>query len=158
MWIQSDKGFFSAVQKPGEDGLTVRARVRKHLEELKSFHPGLIGDCEITENEGTDYPYRIRCTHYQWAGVQFNEVMNIKYSNFKSHLDAVGKGGFHDLCSEVWSVLFNADKVCKADEVQKPPKPKKLTGNVSIVPQSRPCTMSHTNVQSCLEDEDCSPV
>ncbi|MBI4704877.1 MAG: hypothetical protein HY744_27550 [Deltaproteobacteria bacterium] len=42
MWLFTSFGFFSVVQKPGEEGLTVRARVRSDLERPREqYLPGL---------------------------------------------------------------------------------------------------------------------
>ena len=69
MWIFTKLRFFSAVcarqgdgthgQPVDTDRIMVRARIRGHLEALKSRFSDLLGECQIQESAGTDYAYRL---------------------------------------------------------------------------------------------------
>lgn len=69
MWLFTKYGFFSTVCARQDDGkhgrdvdptrIMVRARVRKHLEELQKRFAELIGGCKVCEFTGSDYAYRI---------------------------------------------------------------------------------------------------
>ncbi len=69
MWLSTKYGFFSAVCAREADGpsgdpidatrITVRARVRQHLEALQKRFPDLLGKNRILDYVGTDYAYRI---------------------------------------------------------------------------------------------------
>jgi hypothetical protein len=115
MWLFTDKGFFSAVQKPKESGLTIRARAKSHLENLKKAHPELLKDAEIQTGGGTDYPYRIRATHETFAKVVALEVLRIDYGNYKNHLYAVGMAAYHDLCAGIWNLFYGSEKKVAKD-------------------------------------------
>src|SRR5690242_11051608 len=61
MWLITPTGFFSIVCKSGDmeaGTLTIRARVKSDLQALR--HEALPSLGAITENEGTDYPYRAK--------------------------------------------------------------------------------------------------
>ena len=82
MWLMTPLGFFSAVQKPGTDHITVRARVHTDLDRLReqacpSLTPTVAG-------AGTDYPYRATCSHQAWAEALAALGRAIDYGNFKS--------------------------------------------------------------------------
>jgi len=51
MWLITNFGFFSVVQKPGDDMLTVRSRVKADLEELQNrYIPNLSGGIQGTQH------------------------------------------------------------------------------------------------------------
>ena len=106
MWVTSTIGFFSVVQKPGDDDLTVRARARGDLERLREAY--LAGLGEIVEGAGTDYRHRAKCSHEQWAEAMRLMCLDLDYPNFKS---AVGKrmghsraNVYHDVWSALWTI------------------------------------------------------
>jgi hypothetical protein len=114
MWIQSRRGFTSAVKKnPSDTFLTVRFRALKHAKEWVNAYPEL---GKIIDHEGTDYPYRVKVDQSVWAEIQKKEILAIDYSNFKGMLDQVGKPGFHNLCMKVWTVFFNTEAAIKNDK------------------------------------------
>ncbi len=69
MWLFTKYGFYSAVcartmndAGPGQgdrDRIVVRARVRRHLEALRSRFPGELADSPVVDDEGTDYAHRL---------------------------------------------------------------------------------------------------
>jgi hypothetical protein len=123
MWIFTKHGFFSAVcarQGDGERGqpvdpdrTMVRARVRGHLEALKTRFPDFLGECEIQEPAGTDYAYRLFVQKSAWARVLAGLAEETDYDNFKSevarHQGPTGAAYEHSL-HEVWSVMHRLQK------------------------------------------------
>jgi len=104
MWLITNFGFYSVVQKPGDTDLTIRSRVKEDLEQLRdSYLPSLGG---TVEGAGTDYRYRATASHEAVAEAMGKMAMEIGYSNFK---DSVAKeqgydraGVYHD----VWDALM----------------------------------------------------
>ena len=118
MWLFTKYGFFSAVcarqgdgshrQPVDRDRIMVRARVREHLEALKSRFPDLLDPCEILESAGTDYAYRLFVKKPAWTKVLAALAEETDYDNFKAevarHQGRVGASYEHAL-HEVWSVM-----------------------------------------------------
>ena len=106
MWLITTFGYFSIVQKnsdKGRDTLTVRARVRKDLELLKSkYVPGL---SEIEKSGGADYPYRAKATREEIAGAFWQAIMDMDYSNFKAEVARELGHKREDAYTEVWMAL-----------------------------------------------------
>ncbi len=103
MWLFTTIGFFSAVQKPGTDFLTVRARVRSDLESLRAkFMPQL---SETTSGQGTDYPYRATISHVDFAEGLAKMGRAIDYENFKSEVTRkMGRKRAHAYL-KVWAAM-----------------------------------------------------
>ena len=108
MWLITTFGFFSAVQKPGDAELTVRARVRADLEALREKYAPALG--EITESAGTDYPFRARITHEAFAEAVRRAALDVHYDNFKSEVARVQGWGREGVYAKVWSVLRGLQK------------------------------------------------
>lgn len=86
MWIITTVGFFSVVQKPGQNGLTIRARVSADLDQLRQrYMPEL---SPTLHGGGTDYPFRSTISHADFGRGLARMGNDIHYGNFKS---AVGK-------------------------------------------------------------------
>jgi hypothetical protein len=106
MWLITNFGFFSIVQKPGDDQLTIRSRAKMDLESLRERYIPQLG--EIIEGGGTDYPYRARAFHAVVAEAMKKIVMDIDYSNFKNSVARnqghKRAGLYHDLWSTLWSI------------------------------------------------------
>lgn len=97
MWIFSNKGMVSIVQKPGDtDLLTVRARVKG---DISRVFPGT----KETAGGGTDYAYRARVSRKQVAKAIHDQIMDIGYSNFKN---SIADDDHHDFCAGVWNVAY----------------------------------------------------
>lgn len=123
MWLFTKHGFYSAVcarqgdgshrQPVDPDRIMVRARVRSHLESLKSQFNDLLGDCDIREFAGTDYAYRIFVPKSVWSQVLIGLNEEMDYDNFKSevarHQGSVGADYEHSL-HKVWSVMNRLQK------------------------------------------------
>lgn len=87
MWLFTRLGFFSVVRKPGDADsgmVTIRARVRGDLEALKAHYLPNMG--EITEGGGTDYPFRAKAPHADFAEAAKRLVNDLNYSNFKNQV------------------------------------------------------------------------
>ena len=104
MWLITNFGFYSVVQKPGDTGLTIRSRVKEDLAQLRDSCLPSLG--ETVEGAGTDYRYRATASHEAVAEAMSKMAMEIDYSNFK---DSVAKeqgydraGVYHD----VWDALM----------------------------------------------------
>lgn len=107
MWLFTDIGFFSIVRKPGDEEagiLTIRARVREDLEQLKERY--LPSMAAIAEYGGTDYPYRAQANASDLAEALRLIVEKLDYSNFKEEVAA--KQGHHraSVYSRVWHDLL----------------------------------------------------
>jgi hypothetical protein len=104
MWLMTNFGFFSVVQKKDDDELTIRARPRHDLEVLKERYIPNLG--HIIKGGGTDYQYRAKVLREDMAEAARKIVMDIDYPNFK---DSVAeKQGYKraKVCGKVWEVLM----------------------------------------------------
>jgi ADP-ribose pyrophosphatase YjhB (NUDIX family) len=120
MWLLTNFGFFSVVEKPDDSAagtLTVRARVRGDLEALRDRYLPNMG--AIVEGAGTDYKYRAKVTRDSFAVAALQIVRDIDYANFKG---SVAQTMGHDRATvygKVWDVL--------AKLKDNPPKPVPVT-------------------------------
>lgn len=106
MWIMTTDGFYSAVQKTGESTLTIRARNREDLELLRAK----FDLPDITDNQGTDYPYRIPgVTHEEWATILARLALEIDYSNFKNAVTIRRGKLHHDVYMRIWTALLSLE-------------------------------------------------
>lgn len=104
MWLVTRYGFFSVVQKPSDEDLTIRSRTRKDLEELRRRYLPEMGP--IRTDEGTDYRYRATAPHAAVAEAVRRSVLDIDYANFKA---TVGREQGPDrarVYSRVWEDLW----------------------------------------------------
>jgi hypothetical protein len=93
--------------------MMVRARVRAHLEALKSRFPDLLGQCEVKEDAGTDYAFRIFVAKSVWSQVLSGLAEETDYDNFKSEVARYqGKAGaaYESSLHAVWSVMHKLQK------------------------------------------------
>ena len=121
MWLFTTYGFFSAVCSREGDGshgqpvdpntIQVRARVREHLEAIQDRFHEKLGNCEIFENSGTDYKYRIYVDKVTWSEVMGGLVGDIDYDNFKNEVRQVqGATEYEEALHEVWGVMFGMQR------------------------------------------------
>ena len=123
MWIFTRYGFFNAVcarQGTGKHGspvdpdrIMVRARVRRHLEDLKQRFPDLLNACDIREFAGADYAFRIFADKPAWSAVLSRLGDETDYDNFKSEVARYqGRAGtaYDRSLHDVWSVMFQLQK------------------------------------------------
>jgi hypothetical protein len=81
MWCYTRYGFYSVVQKPGDQDLTIRSRVRADLERLKLHYLPKLS--EIVETNDSDYKFRAKATHAAFADALYHIAQDIDYPNFK---------------------------------------------------------------------------
>jgi hypothetical protein len=102
MWLLIPEGFFSIVQKHGEEELCVRARVRADLDRLRAAYLPTLG--ETVETPGGDYRYRAWISRHDLAAGMTGIVRNLDYANFKDEVARHYTSRAH-VYSRVWSVL-----------------------------------------------------
>ena len=102
MWLLTPDGFYSIVEKSGEDGLCVRARVADDLDRLRDrYLPSLSATLETL---GSDYRYRAWASREAMAAAMTTIVRELDYDNFKDEVartDYKRADAYHD----VWEVL-----------------------------------------------------
>ena len=108
MWLMTNFGFFSIVQKKDDDILTVMARARSDLETLKERYIPTLG--HILKGEGTDYQYRARVSREDMAEALGKIIMDIDYSNFKVSVAEKQGRKRSRIYEEVWGALLNLQK------------------------------------------------
>jgi hypothetical protein len=87
VWLLIPEGFFSIVQKPGEEQLCVRARVAADLDRLRArFMPAL---SETVETRGGDYRYRAWISRGDLTEGLAAIGGDLSYSNFKAEVARV---------------------------------------------------------------------
>ena len=123
MWIFTKYGFFSAVCARQGDGkpdqpidphrITVRARVRGHLEALMKRFPDLLGPSEIREFPQADYAFRIFVDKRVWSAVLSSLAEDTDYDNLKSEVARhQGRAGaaYERSLHDVWSLMLRLQK------------------------------------------------
>lgn len=110
MWIATDFGFFSIVEKPWDKPnglLTVRTRVRGDLVTfLQRAH--LTYD-RIVEDQDADYRFRAQVPRADVALVLVDTVTGLDYDNFKARVGKAQGGKRAMLYARVWGVLLDLD-------------------------------------------------
>ncbi len=105
MWLFTNIGFFSAVQKPGTNNLTIRARVKADLDALrKKYLPEL---SPSIGHGGTDYPWRATVSHAEFAAALGKIVMDLDYPNFKNEVAARQGKSRASRYGKVWQALYD---------------------------------------------------
>jgi hypothetical protein len=103
MWIFTTVGFFSVVQKPGEEFLTVRARVASDLDRLRMTYLPKLSSTIVTRKG--DYPYRATVSHEDFAQALAQMGRDIHYGNFKNEVEKEMGAVRERTYEEVWSLL-----------------------------------------------------
>jgi 8-oxo-dGTP pyrophosphatase MutT (NUDIX family) len=101
MWLFTTFGFFSVVRKPGDQMLTVRARARADLDQLREDFVPQLGP--TIAGGGTDYPYRAVTSPDDLTRGVGKLVGAIDYANFKDEVARVAGAARAKVCGEVWS-------------------------------------------------------
>ncbi|MBY0523625.1 MAG: hypothetical protein K2R98_09500 [Gemmataceae bacterium] len=113
MWIFLPEGFFSVVCGRTKDGLdadtiTVRARLKQHLENLIARFSAQLAGHPIKQTDDTDYRYRLILPKTTWVKVLALIGQELDYGNFKSRAATVqGKAGrdYVDALHDVWAMM-----------------------------------------------------
>lgn len=113
MWIFTETGFLSAVQKDPESSiLTVRARDKESISNLAANYT-----LEIVRTPMADYPYRVEIDKDDFAAWVSREVELIEYNNFKNQVAATRGHKFAKLLGSVWSIMLDAeDEEARSDK------------------------------------------
>jgi hypothetical protein len=111
MWLITNFGFFSVIQREGDDFLNVRARSRHDLEELrKRYLPNM---SEIIELDFTDYRFRATASHADVAEAFAKAIRDINYANFKNEVARSQGHKRAAIYHDVWSALYKIQKAEK---------------------------------------------
>lgn len=105
MWIITTFGFFSVVEKPEQKGtgmVTIRARVRRDLEELRDRYLPSMGPIS---DKKSDYPHRAVAQKEAVGEAMRLATIDIDYGNFKDTV--IDRQGLEreKLYADVWEVL-----------------------------------------------------
>ena len=107
MWLFTTFGFFSAVQKPGTDHLTVRSRVAADLDQLRErYMPAL---SPTIAGGGTDYPFRATISHADFATGMTQAIEDLRHANFKNAVAAEQGHRRAHTYGKVWSALLELE-------------------------------------------------
>jgi hypothetical protein len=102
MWLLTPDGFYSIVQKQGEDDLCIRTRDAGDLDRLRErYLPTLT---ETLETRRGDYRYRAWISRDALAEGLAAIARDLDYDNFKSEVARRDPHRAH-LYGEVWSIL-----------------------------------------------------
>lgn len=103
MWLITPIGFFSIVQKPNDKHLTVRARVRRDLDELRERYLPALSRTLATPT--ADYAYRATVPHAALAAAMAAIVADLDYDNVKAQVERVQGHARALVYADVWTVL-----------------------------------------------------
>lgn len=116
MWLYTDIGFFSIVQKDGAGTLTIRSRVRKDLENFCHVMQQINGlDAEIIESCDSDYRYRIVVPQNMSSIIFMTLGQRITYDNFKDHIKMKDPRRA-DIYSGIWGRSLALEELDEEDE------------------------------------------
>jgi hypothetical protein len=105
VWLITKRGFYSAVQKKTDPDvlLSIRARSRKDLENLKDLLPK---GTKIVESKGTDYRWRVKIQRKDWIVICARLAAEVDYHNFKDEVKHQPGGAQRaSILMSVWSAL-----------------------------------------------------
>lgn len=106
MWLLTNFGFFSIVQKPDDEPagtLTVRSRVKSDLEALREKYLPSMGT--IVAHAGSDYKYRAKVSREALAIAMLRIALDLNYSNFKTSVAKTQGHERADIYHQVWNIL-----------------------------------------------------
>ena len=109
MWLITNFGFFSIVQKPSDRLLTVRARDAADLDRLRVQYLPTLGP--TATGVGTDYAHRAKVGHCDLARAMGVITRDICYSNFKNEVSRCQGEERADVYHDVWDALFQLEEV-----------------------------------------------
>lgn len=108
MWVFTKHGFYSAVSR--KDGnIAVRARLKKHLEDLIQHY--LPSKPEIVTTKESDYRHRIIIPHDLWVEAISKIAKDIDYGNFKSEVYRTqGSCDYETALHQIWETMYLIQK------------------------------------------------
>lgn len=104
MWVFTESGFISIVNKGERGKLMVRARDRRSLEAVCDRLD--LPRTSIYNKEPSDYGFRIQITPAQLSRYLELTVGRIDYSNFKDRVTETRGDAWHDALMSVWSAMY----------------------------------------------------
>ncbi len=107
MWLVTDRGFYSVVDKGDRPGyLCVRGRVREDIEALFELDSLAVYAAEVIETDNSDYRYRVYVRREDWVAAAADLAGQISYDNFKN--EVAGRQGSERAHTymAVWQALF----------------------------------------------------
>ena len=105
MWLFTASGFFSIVQKPNETHLTVRARVRSDLDQLRArYLPELSKTAVLADS---DDKYRVTVARTALANAMAAIVMDLNEANFKAAVEHDQDHAREAIYADVWHGLYD---------------------------------------------------
>jgi len=108
MWLVSDRGFYSVVDKGDREGyLCVRGRVREDIDNLLELDSlaGYAG--EVIETEYSDYRYRVYVKREDWVAAAADLAGQIDYDNFKNAVGRIQGYERSRAYAKVWQDLYD---------------------------------------------------
>ena len=107
MWLVTDRGFYSVVDKGDREGhLCVRGRVRADIDALFELDSMKAYADDVIETHDSDYRYRVYVRREDWVAAAADLAGRIDYDNFKN---AVGRLQGYERSraySKVWQDLY----------------------------------------------------
>lgn len=118
MWIFTKYGFYSVVCGAAESGeadptiIMIRARSKKHLQNLVERFEHLLSRKNIKVSNDTDYKYRVITTQVIWKWILNDINSEIDYTNFK---EKVGESlptdhSYSTALRQIWGICRNLQK------------------------------------------------
>ncbi len=106
MWVFTETGFVSAVEKPEHEGkYSVRARDEQSLAGLISAT-----GVDLIVSSNTDYKYRVIVTPEQFSAWLTDQAQNIDYSNFKSQVAKTRGYEYTESLHDVWFAMLDTQR------------------------------------------------
>jgi hypothetical protein len=106
MWLVTDRGFYSVVDKGDRPGyLCVRGRVLQdfhnlfELDSMKGYRD------ELIETDDSDYRFRVYVRREDWVATAADLAAEIDYDNFKSQVARMQGHVRAHVYTKVWSAL-----------------------------------------------------
>lgn len=105
MWIFTDTGFVSAVQKADNpEKITLRARDRESLEAVLAHTGG-----DVIKTPRGDYPYRAFVDPVMFAKWASDVASEVNYDNFKSQVAHTRGFDFAHALHDVWAAMLHVE-------------------------------------------------
>jgi len=100
MWLFLPEGMYSISLKPDSRVVQVRARKRKHLEDL--FGNGAVGHPKIHKDSARDYEYRAYISKGELNDLMAAVIGRMNYSNFKERAQEVNDKRYANFLNAIW--------------------------------------------------------
>jgi|SRR5208337_1822220 len=108
MWIFSEDGFYSVIQRKNKSDLTIRARVKGDLDVLREkYLPALSPTIEWA---GSDYRYRAKASHSDFAEAMKKMASGVHYDNYKKRVAAKQGKRREQVYHAVWADLMHLER------------------------------------------------